>query len=128
MILYITLLATASAVDIRHRIIPDSLCMAIAALSLVDLGVHSVLGIFSALPFFTAAVVTDKIGGGDVKFIVSNGLLLGFERCICGQIISLLPILVYCIVQKFKENQTEQGKSIPLAPFLSFGFTIAKFI
>lgn len=127
-VVYITLLIAAAVIDVKNRIIPDSLCVAIALLSISTFGVDNALGILAALPFFIAAVITDKIGGGDVKFIMANGLLLGFERCVCGQIISLLPILVYYIVQKLNKSQAEQGKSIPLAPFFTFGFMIANFI
>jgi leader peptidase (prepilin peptidase)/N-methyltransferase len=125
--LFTALLLIASAADIRKRTIPGAACLLIICTSFIQFDPAKLLGIFIALPFFIAALLSDGMGGGDVKLAASAGLVLGVSGGIAAVIIGLSAMLLfyagYFIVQKLRGRERE--KSLPLAPFLSVGFLAA---
>ncbi|HEX2925313.1 MAG TPA: A24 family peptidase [Ruminiclostridium sp.] len=122
-VLFIALLITASVFDIKKRIIPDTICLAVALTGLIHFDPLKLLGCLSALPFLIAALVSDKIGGGDIKLTASAGIVLGIEGGMAATIIGLTAMLlfyvVYAIIQRLRKR--ERQWALPLAPFLSIG-------
>ena len=66
--LLMVLLVLVSVYDIRKRMIPDQLQVAIACLAVLNDSWVTLFGIFGALPYLCGAYVSDDgIGGGDIK-------------------------------------------------------------
>lgn len=122
-VLFIALLMIASVFDVKKRIIPDTICIGVALTGLICFEPSRLLGCLSALPFLIAALVSDKIGGGDIKLTAATGIVLGIEGGIAAMIIGLTAMLlfyaVYAIVQRLRKR--ERQRAFPLAPFLSIG-------
>ncbi len=113
-LIFVGMLVFASIFDIKHREIPNTICILIAVLSLTN---FHFLGFLAALPFFIAAYFEpEKMGGGDIKLTAAVGLFLGFFDTIFGVIIALTLSILFYFLSKRK------FKSLPLAPFLTVGF------
>ena len=90
------LLTIASAIDIRKRIIPNSICVLIALTGLIYFSPIRLFGILTALPLFISALCKqDSVGGGDIKLTAAAGIVLGFEGGIVGLIIGLAAMLLF---------------------------------
>ena len=128
--IFAALLFIASIVDIRKRTIPGEICLLLACTGLILFDSSKLFGVLVALPFFIAALVSDGMGGGDVKLAAAGGIVLGFYSGIAAVIIGLFAMLLfytgYFIVQKLRGRERE--KSLPLAPFLSVGFLAVYFL
>jgi len=139
--------------DLRHMIIPDSLCLLFIALTVVRLFSFWKFHILSASNLInyglTGAILSGFflmlwlisggrwIGLGDVKLAVGMGLYLGLAEGLSsfalafwiGAAFALLQMLVQFIVGKLQLR--ERGKSItmkseiPFAPFLILGMLLA---
>jgi len=107
---FFTLLLAASVTDIKKRIIPDSVCIAIALTGLIGFQPVQFLGLLTALPFLLAAVLCGGMGGG-----------------IAATVIGLTAMLLFYAVYKAitKARGRECSKAFPLAPFLSIGCVAA---
>jgi leader peptidase (prepilin peptidase)/N-methyltransferase len=127
---FAALLLAASILDIRKRIIPDSVCLGIAMIGLLTFEPVKLAGIFAAALFLIAALLFGGMGGGDIKLMASAGLVLDFSKSMAAAVIGLTALLVFhagnTIIQKLR-GRTAQ-KSYPLAPFLSFGCLAAYFL
>ena len=130
-VLFSCLLMAASVWDLRKRIIPDNICILIALTGLIDFSPVKFLGILAALPLFIAALCKPEgIGGGDIKLAAAAGIVLGFWGCTVGLILGLTAsLLFYLSVQTIRKlrrlvPQKASQISLPMAPFLSFGFLI----
>lgn len=126
---FAALLATASAWDIRKRIIPDTLCLCIALTGLLTFEPVKLFGILAAVPFLLAALFWGGMGGGDIKIMAAAGLVMGFHKSMAAIIMGLTVMLVFhairFIVQKLRRRDVQ--KAYPLAPFLSLGCLAAYF-
>ena len=126
--LFVILLLIASYVDIKKREIPNTICICIGIISLLN---FHVLGILSALPFLICAMINPKnIGGGDIKLAASVGLFLGFWSAIYGIIIALsITTLLHFFHKIYTKisRQEEKRVAVPLAPFLTIGFLIVMY-
>ena len=116
---FVYLLIRAAAEDVKQREIPDRISIAICLCSMPMFGAENLLGILSALPVFIIALITGKIGGGDVKLIAANGVFLGVRANITAQIIGFVILLVFYMPKKMRTDE------VPMAPFLSVGALIA---
>lgn len=130
-VLFSCLLIAASVWDIRKRIIPDTICVAIAAVGMLTFYPAKLLGVLLGLPFLIAALVKEGgMGGGDVKFVAACGFVLGFSNGSVGLVIGLLATLMWHIAKnvagRLKRGFAMPAKaaSLPLVPFLSFGFAV----
>ena len=116
---FVYFLIRAAAEDVKQREIPDRISIAICLCSMPMFGAENLLGILSALPVFIIALITGKIGGGDVKLIAANGVFLGVRANITAQIIGFVILLVFYMPKKMRTDE------VPMAPFLSVGALIA---
>jgi len=126
-VLFCCLLLIASYVDIKKRIIPDTICILLFLTGLMNFSPVNLFGILAALPLLIAAVWKENsIGGGDIKLTASVGTVIGFWSGMCGLILGLSAILCYYFIQnlikKLRKEQVANNASMPLAPFLSSGF------
>lgn len=131
-VFFITLLILASAIDIRKRIIPNTVCALIALTGLINFSPVNLFGILAALPLLIAAMYEqNSIGGGDIKLTAACGSVLGIEGGIAGLIIGLAAMLLFyagmALIRVFhKDKDRKKDKAaLPMAPFLSIGFIAA---
>lgn len=128
--IFIVLLLAASLIDIRKRIIPDTICLAVTLTGFILFEPVKLLGILAALPLLLAALVWGGMGGGDIKLIAAAGIVLGIRGGMAAMVMGLATLLlfyaVYFIVQKLRRGDCP--RAFPLAPFLSVGCIAAYFI
>lgn len=133
-VFFVSLLAVASAIDIRKRIIPNSVCAGIALAGLICFSPANLFGILTALPLLTAALCKQGgIGGGDIKLAAACGFVLGFAGGTAGLIIGLSAMLLFYAGSRIagqltKARKTTERVSLPMAPFLSIGYIAAYII
>jgi prepilin signal peptidase PulO-like enzyme (type II secretory pathway) len=80
-------------------------------------------GIFIAIAVFLIAVVTDGIGGGDVKLIAAVSVSLGLTNSLTMLFIACSSQLVFCFFLKLFTKKN--SKTLPFVPFITFGYLIA---
>ena len=131
-VLFSCLLVAASAWDIRKRIIPNSVCVLIGMTGLLTITPSKMLGVLLGFPLLIAALVKEGgMGGGDVKFVATCGIVLGLPVGIVGLVIGLSAALVWYIasntMRRLKQAAIIPAKAsaLPLVPFLSVGFAVA---
>ena len=129
-VLFVALLCVASVFDLKWRIIPETLNLAIATTSLLCFSWGNLWGIAVAVPFLLAAVFCGGMGGGDIKLMAACGLVLGLPRGLLAAAVGLTLLLFYAAAQRIicKARGREVEKAFPLAPFLSAGCLLAYFI
>lgn len=132
---FVALLLAASIIDCRKRVIPNTVCILIAAAGLISFSPARLLGPLSALPLLIAAMSKEGgMGGGDIKFTAAAGLVLGFWSGLWGLTLGLaLAILFHgarLLTPRFREKRTKPVRraALPLAPFLSTGFAALYFL
>ena len=129
-LIFLTVLATASVVDCRKRIIPDSLCLLTAAAGLISFSPARLLGLALAVPFWLASR-RGRGGMGDAFLIAASGFLLVFLRGVAGLVLALvLYCLFYLAIAALHKirRQERPPESYPFAPFLAAGFFTAYII
>lgn len=133
----LTMWTAALIIDFRHYIIPDfvNLSLFISALILFILGSitygaplwnNLIIGAGIFLFFFILGLVSGGMGGGDVKFIISSGIIFGPQILALIFIASLLGAFYRAIlvplfkIGKSKESPEDiKGKKVfPFGPFL----------
>jgi leader peptidase (prepilin peptidase)/N-methyltransferase len=131
-VLFIALLVIASAIDIRKRIIPNSVCVLITLTGLIYFSPVRLFGILTTLPLLIPALCKqDSIGGGDIKLAAAAGFVLGLEGGIVGLTIGLAAIILFYFGNKAtdrlwnKYRKKNKPAALPMAPFLSIGFIAA---
>lgn len=120
-------LCYASVKDMQTYIIPDRTNLALlilGALRIITKGLSppdAILGMMlCGIPFLTAAIISDGVGGGDVKLFFCSGFFLGLNGAYFALISSLILFLIfYMIFRLFKRRN--RGDRIAFAPFITFG-------
>jgi leader peptidase (prepilin peptidase) / N-methyltransferase len=130
---FCAVLVTLSAIDLRHRIVPNRIVLPAAAVVLVahtalDPTPEWALGALGASGFlFAAALAYPKgMGMGDVKLALLLGAMLGAPVAIAlflGFVSSLAPAIVLFA----RHGRAARKMAIPLVPFLSLGALTALF-
>lgn len=131
--LFLLLLFAVSVCDLRWRVIPDSLQLAIAALTLLCFSPENLLGAFGALPYLIIALFfggMDGMGGGDIKLAAATGMVLGLPASLAASMIGLGGFVLYSTVYtKLKRLRGQKYKiGFPVGPFLAAGSAAAYFM
>lgn len=118
------ILTTAGLIDLRYRKIPLSIVMLLfiyALLSDMTPFAEKVCGfILTALPLFIVALATDRIKGGDLKFLAVLGLAIGIRNLAWLLLFTIIYAGIYTMVTKVK--------TIPLAFFALLGWITMRMI
>ena len=118
------LLGIGSVMDIKTREIPDWISAAVVCTAFLDFNIQNLWGLIVAAVFFVTALVTGKIGGGDVKLIAALSVVCGlwgsFLLLLFAQTAMLIFYGVSAIVQKFRGRTAD--KSLPFVPFIFIGY------
>ena len=124
------LLGIGSIMDIKTREIPNWTSVIIALLAIINFRLKNLLGIIVAVIFFSVALVTGKIGGGDVKLIAALSVVCGlwgsFALLLVAQIAMLIFYGVSVILQKLRGKTAD--KALPFVPFIFIGYLASKLI
>lgn len=130
--LIISLLLIVSIVDFRYMIIPDSLIIiglflgfiyTIINKELLDSIVGALIG-FGL--FLMIEIITNSMGGGDVKLMAVLGFIFGIKGVLFISLFSFVIgaiISVFLIIMKFKSLKDE----IPFGPFISLATLLYMF-
>jgi leader peptidase (prepilin peptidase)/N-methyltransferase len=121
-------------IDAEHRIIPDSLNIALAVAGLLMLLsgygatiTSRVIGIFSvSVPFLIVAMVSKggAMGGGDIKLVAASGLCLGWQMNLIAVFIGSLVGSVAMIISMMR-GKANRKSQVPFGPWLSLGIVIS---
>lgn len=120
-IIYVIIGIYASVQDIKYRKVSDIVHILIIVLSIPYLSFEGILGcvigftIFMLPNFFK----DECIGGADIKFMATTGLLIGTEKIILATTISMVIAIVSTII--LTKILKRKYKSIPLIPSLFIG-------
>ncbi len=127
--LIISLLITISIIDFKHKIIPDSLNIALGILGIIYIIINktifsSLIGSLIGLALFLLiALLTNAMGGGDIKLMAVLGLIFGIKGVLFITLFSFVIgaiISVILIIRKIKSRKDE----IPFGPFISLSALI----
>lgn len=137
--LFFLLLCVAAIWDMKKRMVPDTLCFMIAAVSLIPIEPARFCGILAALPLLCAGMTIGGIGGGDIKLTGATGLVLGFTKTVTGLMLALVLLIVFHGLRstgkkirqrqgvpklKMEENENRE-QAYPLVPFLVLGMAVS---
>lgn len=141
-----SLLLVIAVYDIKHKIIPDELSLAVGVLAFIGLfffgtdasgsltfGFHlpSIMdflaGILVALPFYLFWLVSSGrwMGLGDAKLAIGLGWLLGISRSLSGVVLAFWIGAVVGLVLVVFGKKYRMKSEIPFAPYLVLGAFLA---
>ena len=122
------LLGIGTFLDIKTREIPNWISVIIAMTAVINFRLENLWGIIVAVIFFSVALATGKIGGGDVKLIAALSVVCGlwgsFALLLFAQISMLIFYGVSVVVQKLRGRTAD--KSLPFVPFIFIGYLVTK--
>ena len=123
----VILLGIGSVMDIRTREIPNWRRVPPPLSAIINFRLENLLGIIVAVIFFSVALATGKIGGGDVKLIAALSVVCGlwgsFVLLLFAQISMLIFYAGTYIFQKI--NGKTASKSLPFVPFIFLGYIVS---
>ena len=124
------LLAFASAKDIKTREIPNWISVIVALSSILNFRLENLWGIIVAVIFFSVALATGKIGGGDVKLIAALSIVCGLWGSLVLLLFSQISMLIFYAGKYIfcKINGKTASRSLPFVPFISVGYLVYKII
>lgn len=128
---YLVCFAVAIYTDIRTRLIPDRIPLALLCVGALQLVLSFswaalleavagfvIIGLLLLLP----NLFVDAIGGGDIKLCAAAAFVIGLHRAVSALLISFTLAVVYALIFK-----RDRGKALnlALAPFLAIGHALA---
>ena len=124
------LLGIGSVMDIKTREISNWISLGVLFAAFLDFNIQNLWGIIVAVIFFSVALATGKIGGGDVKLIAALSVVCGlwgsFALLLFAQTAMLVFYGVSVIVQKLRGRTAD--KSLPFVPFIFIGYLASRLI
>lgn len=125
-----SVLIVVSMIDLKHKIIPDSLNIIGLIIGIIfiildkSLLFYKLIGLGIGLGLFLAiAVVTNAMGGGDIKLMAVLGLIFGVKGVLFISLFSFVLgaiISIVLLILKIKSRKDE----IPFGPFISLAALI----
>jgi leader peptidase (prepilin peptidase)/N-methyltransferase len=129
-------LVVLSAIDIRHRLLPNRIVVPAAAVVLVsqialanDHGVEAAIAAFAAAAglFVLRAVYPEGLGMGDVKLALLLGAALG-KGVMFALFAGSLAAAVVGLVMIARNGPAARKTALPFAPFLALGAVASFFL
>lgn len=112
------ILLIAGCIDYRYRKIPNTVILLLfiyAALFSTISFIDKLFGfLLTALPLFLIALLTDKIKGGDLKFLAVLAMAIGLANLAWLLLFTMIYAVIYTLATK--------EKTIPLAFFVLLGW------
>lgn len=124
------LLGIGSVLDIKTREIPDWISVFIALFAVINFRPENLWGLVVAAIFFVTALVTGKIGGGDVKLIAALSVVCGLWGSFALLLFAQISMLIFYAGNYFfcKINGKTASKSLPFVPFIFIGYLCSALI
>ena len=130
---FCVVLVVLSAIDLRHRIVPNRIVLPAALVVLVaqtalEPSPEWALGALGAAGFLFAAALAYPagMGMGDVKLALLLGAMLGRTVSV-GLMLGMVAALVPSVLLLARHGSAARKMGIPFAPFLAFGALVALF-
>ena len=124
------LLGFGSVMDIKTREIPDWISVFIALFAVINFRPENLWGLVVAAIFFVTALVTGKIGGGDVKLITALSMICGLWGSFSLLLFAQISMLIFYAGNYFfcKFNGKTASKTLPFVPFIFIGYLASRLI
>ena len=124
------LLGIGSVMDIKTREIPDWISVFIALFAVINFRPENLWGLVVAAIFFVTALVTGKIGGGDVKLIAALSVVCGLWGSFLLLLFAQISMLIFYAGKYIfcKINGKTASKSLPFVPFIFIGYLCSALI
>lgn len=133
-------LITASIIDLKHRVVPDTLTATFFASAILFRifyhGEHSLIYYLAgaAVGFFILLLVSlmsnGDIGGGDIKIYAPIGLIFGIQFTILSLIAFSVVVISYYLLRWIKGSLTNKrikaATGIPLVPFITVSILLTE--
>lgn len=130
-LILILLLIVITMIDIDTLEIYDRFQIMLLVLALVQVFISKLplmdhlIGFFIiSIPFYIIAILTEGIGGGDIKLIAIGGLLLGYKATLVAFFIAVILGSIYAIYLLIVKKSNRKTQ-IAFGPFLCVGILIA---
>ncbi len=132
--LIFSILICLSVIDVKIGIVPDTLNILIFIISILfiiitkqDIVYHIVGFFLISVPFLLIAILTQGIGGGDIKLFAVTGLFLGSIHIFLAMFFCCFIASIVGVTLKYinKIKLINDRPSIPLVPFISIGVIIS---
>lgn len=122
------LLCIGSYKDIKNREIPNWISVFIALFAVINFRLENLWGIIVAVIFFSVALATGKIGGGDVKLIAALSVVCGLWGSFALLLFAQISMLIFYAGSYIlcKINGKTADKSLPFVPFIFIGYLVTK--
>lgn len=124
------LLGIGSVKDIITREIPDWISVFVALFAVINFRPENLWGLVVAAIFFVTALVTGKIGGGDVKLVAALSVVCGLWCSFALLLFAQITMLIFYAGNYFffKLNGKTADKSLPFVPFIFIGYLCSALI
>lgn len=121
------LLCIGSYEDIKTREIPNWISVGVLISAFFHFNIQNLWGIIVAVIFFSVALATGKIGGGDVKLIAALSIVCGLWGSFALLFFAQISMLIFYVGNYFfcKINGKTADKALPFVPFITFGYVMA---
>lgn len=108
----------ASIQDIKYREVDDIVHIIIIIISLPYISIDSILACLVGFAIFIIPnfIIEDSIGGADIKFMATTGLLIGVQKIIMATVLSMTIAIISTIIST--KILKRKNRSIPLIPYL----------
>ncbi len=118
------LLGIGSILDIKTREIPDWISVFVALSAVINFRTENLFGLIVAAIFFVTALVTGKIGGGDVKLITALSMICGLWGSFLLLLFAQTAMLIFYAGNSYfcKINGKTASKTLPFVPFIFIGY------
>lgn len=120
--LILIILLSATMTDIRRKEVPVIYQVLLISLIPFCFSIENIRGVLIAVPFFIAAILTDKIGGGDFKIIALLGVLIGLSRVFWTVVFGCVIFIVGGLMLGMIRGQ--KNIMYPFIPALTTGYII----
>lgn len=122
------LLGIGSVMDIKTREIPNWISVIVAMTAIINFRLDNLWGIIVAVIFFSVALATGKIGGGDVKLVAALSVVCGLWGSFVLLLFAQISMLIFYAGKYIlcKINGKAASKSLPFVPFIFIGYLVTK--
>ncbi len=127
-----SVLLVITLIDIRYKIIPNSILIFLMIIGIVYVVlvdqkfISSIIGFFavSLILLIIAVISNGQMGGGDIKLMAVCGFIIGWQKILVALLIgSVFGSIIGVILIILKINKKKQ--QIPFGPYLSAGVFVA---
>ena len=124
------LLGIGSYIDIKTREIPNWISAAVIISAVLNFRLENLWGLIVAVIFFSVALATGKIGGGDVKLIAALSVVCGLWGSFALLLFAQISMLVFYAGKYIfcKICGGTADKSLPFVPFITFGYLMVSIL